>query len=138
MVVGHNVTHLGARLRHLGQFCLNMHQLHHLLLCFLFIEVEELEHAHHMFLVGLTDGCSGVVGVEIIFFLPESDTALSNVQNVHLCILLVGIEAIPHGHAVGKRSVFQLDGFQFFHRLGCIDLLDERHHGRHALLVAAH
>ena len=91
-----------------------------------------------MLLVGLAYGGSGRVGVEVILLLAEHESALVDVQDVHLGVLLVGSEAYAHGHAVAERGILELQRAQVGHGLGSLNLAYERHGRGYAFLVAAH
>ena len=59
-------------------------------------ESEETEHTHDMLLIGLTDSCRSRIGIQIIFFLTQSKSALRNIQNIHLGIFLICTKTYTH------------------------------------------
>ena len=90
-----------------------------------------------MLLIGLAYGGGSLIVVEIIFFLSEHETALIDIEDVHLGVLLVGAEIGAVGHAVAEGRILELYAAQGIGRLGLLNLVDERHGGRHALAVAS-
>ena len=137
VVVGLHIAQFGTRFRHLGQPGLHVENGVHFLLSHLLLEAEEAEHTHDMFLISLAYGGGSLIVVEIIFFLSEHETALIDIEDVHLGVLLVGAEIGAVGHAVAEGRILELYAAQGIGRLGLLNLVDERHGGRHALAVAS-
>ena len=137
IVVCLNIAQFGAALAHLGQCRFQLHHLLHLLLGHTLLETIKLEHTYDMLLVGFTDFCRSLIVIKIIFLLSQRQAALIDVQDVHLCVLLVGTESHIHKLLVAIKHQVFLDVEQFFLRLGSLHLIDYRHHGLHAFLVAA-
>ena len=138
VVVGLRVAQLGAALRNQRHRCLEAEHGVALGLGLCLREAEELEHAGDVLLVGLANLHRGLIVIQIVVFLSEGETALRDVQDVHLHILLVGTEARAEGHAVAHRGILQLQLLQVLLRAGSLHLVEQRLHRCDALIVAAH
>ena len=98
VVVGLHVAELRLALGDESQGGLEAHDEVALLLGLLLGESEELEHIDDKLLVGVADVGRGLVVVEVVLSLAERQSALVDVEDVHLRVLLVGTpKPIPMG-----------------------------------------
>ena len=91
-----------------------------------------------MFLEGLTNLRRSGVVVEVVLFLSERQSTLIDTQDILTGVLLVGTESCTKEVGTTIDGLFQLDGEEGVEGLGCLHLLDDRHHGCHTLLIPAY
>ena len=112
VVVGLHVAELRLALGDESQGGLEAHDEVALLLGLLLGESEELEHIDDKLLVGVADVGRGLVVVEVVLALAERQSALVDVEDIHLRVLLVGAKAHTHGHAVAEDAILALHFLQ--------------------------
>ena len=101
------------------------------------VETIELEHLHDEILICRPNLGCGLIVVEIILFLSHSESALIDIENVHLGVALISAESNAERHAPTKCGIFIAHLNQIFYSLGAFHLVENGLQGRDAFLVAA-
>ena len=90
-----------------------------------------------MLLVSLTDLHRSLIILQIILFLSQSQSALSESQNVLSSIHLIGPDVGSKKLRVAVRHHLKLDGEELLLGLRSLQALDNRHQRRQAILFPA-
>ena len=135
VVVSLRIAQFCAALAYLGQLCLNLHDILHLLGSCTLTKAKKLEHLDNVLLKSFTDIRCRLIVFKIVLFLTQGEPTLINVQNILCGILIIGTETTEEELLFSVGSQFQLNVEQLLGGLGCLELLDQRHQRSHALIV---
>ena len=137
VIVGLRVTQLCHALRHQCQQCLLTE--HSLCLGFGrgFAESVESKHTGDVLFVGITDGHSGSIVVQIIVFLSQCESTLHQVEDIHGHILFVGTEVRAKLDTITLIGIFQLQAADIGQRACTLNLVEYWFYRCDTLAVAA-
>lgn len=91
-----------------------------------------------MLLISIANRLRSGIVVKIILLQSESKTALRNLQDIHLRILLISTKAVAQRYSIACYRMVELHLTQVCKCLGSLHLVENGHHRTHAFLISAH